>query len=95
MYRLIAAWFGQAGLNPRPRLELNYSVAIKSLVTAGRGAAVPPLEHPKDAELNTGMQMRRPHPPLLRKLGLAHRTSELHDGAILGVLRTLEEFAGK
>ena len=28
MYRLIAAWFGQAGLNPRARMHLKYPEAI-------------------------------------------------------------------
>ncbi len=96
MYRLVAAWFAQAGLNPRPRLELNHPVAIRSLVAAGHGAAVLPLEQPEvmggDPD-NAGLQVRHLDPPLLRQLGLARRASEGHDAAIQSVLTALESFA--
>ncbi len=92
MYRLIAAWFGRAGLNPRPRMELNYPVALKSLVAAGHGVAVLPLEHPDDARSGEGMQVRPLSPPLVRHLALAHRATQPQEVAVVSVLRTLGKF---
>ncbi|MBV7540818.1 LysR family transcriptional regulator [Acidovorax sp. sic0104] len=99
MYRLIAGWFAQAGLNPRPRMELNHPLALRSLVAAGHGVAVLPLEQPgvggSDAhgQDTEGLLVCPLHPPLLRELGLARRASELHDPAIQAVWRALEAFA--
>ncbi len=96
MYRLIAAWFAQAGLSPRPRLELNHPLALRSLVAAGQGAAVLPLEQAEvtgsDPD-NAGLQVCPLHPPLLRQLGLARRKSQEHDVAIQAVQQALESFA--
>lgn len=94
MYLLIAAWFGQAGLNPRPRMQLNYPDAIKSMVAAGYAAAVLPLEHPNDAESDASMTIRHLSPALVRPLGLAYRAPESGNGAILEVMQTLAGFAG-
>ena len=98
MYRLTAGWFAQAGLNPRPRLELNHPLALRSLVVAGHGVAVLPLEQPGVAGIHdepdsAGLQVRPLHPPLLRELGLARRASEAQDPAIQAVSRALETFA--
>lgn len=95
MYRLIAGWFAQAGLNPRPRMELNHPLALRSLVAAGQGVAVLPLEEPKVAGqdgANEGLQVRPLSPPLLRKLGLARRASDVHDTAIQAVWSALASF---
>lgn len=93
MHKLIAAWFGRAGLNPRPRMEVNYPLALKSLVAAGQGVALLPLEHPDDARPGHGMQVRRLSPPLMRELALAHRTtSPTQDAALAGVLQVLKGF---
>jgi DNA-binding transcriptional LysR family regulator len=92
MYRLTAEWFGQAGLTPRARIELNYTEAMKSLVAAGYGAAVLPLERPNDAELHARMQLRPLNPPLTRHLGIVHRAPELLDAATREVLRAVTEF---
>ncbi|MCH3743566.1 LysR family transcriptional regulator substrate-binding protein, partial [Campylobacter coli] len=35
--RQTGEWFAAAGLQPRPRIQLNYNDAIKSLVAAGYG----------------------------------------------------------
>jgi len=95
MYRLIAAWFGQAGLNPRPCMELNYPAALKSLVAAGQGAALLPLEHPDDVRPGNGIQVRPLSPPLVRQLALAYRATRPQEVTIAGVLRTLGEFGGR
>lgn len=98
MYRLTAGWFAQAGLNPRPRMELNHPLALRSLVVAGHGVAVLPLERPglagiDEGQDNAGLQVRPLHPHLLRELGLARRASEAHDPAIQAVWRALGAFA--
>lgn len=92
MYRLIATWFGQAGVIPRARMQLNYPVALKSLVVAGEGAAILPLEDPEDARPGNGMQVRPLTPPLVRQVALAYRATQTQEAAIAGVLKTLGEF---
>lgn len=90
MHRLTAEWFGRAGLAPRPRIELNYSEAIKSLVAAGYGAAVLPLEqHDPDAALPAGVQVRRLQPALTLRLGVAHRPAATLGPATRHVLALL------
>ena len=51
------AWFGAAGCVPRPRIELDYTEMLKSLVAAGYGAAVLPLEHALESETLQGVQV--------------------------------------
>ena len=92
MHGLIAGWFGQAGLNPRPRMELNYPAALLSLEAAGQGVALLPLEHPDEAGAGEHIQVRPLSPPLPRQLGLAWRAAQSEDPAIAGVLKTLAGF---
>lgn len=92
MHKLIAAWFGRAGLNPRPSMEVNYPLALKSLAAAGQGVAVLPLEDPLEARSGAGLQVRPLSPLLMRELALAHRTAEPHEAAVAGVLQTLKGF---
>jgi DNA-binding transcriptional LysR family regulator len=92
MHRLVAEWFGQAGLAPRPRIELNYTEAMKSLVVAGYGAAVLPLERPHASEQHDRLQLRPLEPPLMRHLALAHRQPQRLDAATREVLQALDEF---
>ncbi|QGW81298.1 LysR family transcriptional regulator [Variovorax paradoxus] len=92
MYRLIAAWFGQAGLNPQARMHLNYPEAIKSLVAAGHAAAILPFEpHSKEAMADE-LVVRHLKPMLSRPLGLAFRVTKSRDNAVQSVLQTLGEF---
>ncbi|MFS2055799.1 LysR family transcriptional regulator substrate-binding protein, partial [Variovorax sp. CT11-76] len=44
LYRQTAEWFSAAGVHCRPRIELNYNDAIRTLVAAGYGAALLPEE---------------------------------------------------
>lgn len=100
MHRLIAAWFAQAGLHGRPRMELNHPLALRSLVAAGQGAALLPLEQPEvrdgggDPD-NAGLQVRPLHPPLLRELGLAYRMDQAHGAATRAVLQALQALAAR
>jgi DNA-binding transcriptional LysR family regulator len=92
MYRLTMEWFAAAGEAPRARIELNYDAAMRSLVAAGYGAAVLPLQQSTDAALNERMQVLPLSPPLTRRLGIAHRPRASLDGATESVLRILEQF---
>lgn len=93
MYRLVATWFGQAGLDPRARMHLNYPEAIKSLVETGHAAAILPLgSHGKNGR-RTDYVLRPLKPRLTRPLGLAHRAIKNQDLAVQNVLLALREFA--
>src|SRR4029079_2672316 len=73
MQRLTAAWFAAAGEAPRPRIELNYTEAIKTLVAAGYGASGLPLETSREEMLRERLPWRPLDPPLTRLLGVAAR----------------------
>jgi len=92
MYRLCMEWFAAAGHSPRARIELNYDAAIRSLVAAGYGAALLPLQQSTDAPLNERMQLRPLSPRLVRRLGIAHRARGTLDGATRRVLEVLGQF---
>ena len=92
MYRLTMEWFAAAGQQPRARIELNYDAAIRSLVAAGYGAALLPLQQSTDSPLNERMQVLPLSPRLTRRLGLAHRPRAALDGATLRVLEVLTQF---
>ncbi|MDQ0069252.1 DNA-binding transcriptional LysR family regulator [Variovorax boronicumulans] len=74
LYRLTAEWFSAAGVHCRPRIELNYNDAIRTLVAAGYGAALLPEEsHGDDKEpaRDPRIAIRPLSPALWRQLGLA------------------------
>ncbi|HEY8606193.1 MAG TPA: LysR family transcriptional regulator [Noviherbaspirillum sp.] len=94
MYRLTMEWFAAAGCSPRARIELNYTEAMKSLVAAGYGAAVLPLEHAVKVELSKmqGIRVVPLAPALLRHVGVAHRSASTLDQATRNVLDTIAQF---
>lgn len=91
MYHHTMAWFADAGLTPRARIELNYNEAMKSLVAAGYGAALLPLEHTGE-QLHQGMQVVPLKPRLTRHTAVVHRPLEAVDGATRKLLLTLAQF---
>ena len=93
MHGLIAAWFGQAGYNPRPFLTLSYPGALKSLAEASQSAALLPLEEVKDQQHSARVQIRPLHPPLMRPMAVAHRLVPLPQAALTTVLEVLADFA--
>jgi len=93
MYRLTMEWFAAAGESPRPRIELNFDAAMRSLVAAGYGAAVLPVHQPVGAEFNERLQVLPLNPKLTRHLGIAHRPKPALDGATATVLKVLSAFA--
>ncbi|GGC67971.1 LysR family transcriptional regulator [Undibacterium terreum] len=92
MYELTMGWFAAAGYSPRARIELNYTEAMKSLVAAGYGAALLPLEHPGKVELHSEMQVLPLKPALMRHIGIAHRPHAVVDGATRNLLQILAGF---
>lgn len=91
--RQTAEWFAAAGQRPQPRIELNYNDAMKSLVAAGYGAALLPMEAgapPPDSRIS----VRPLKPALSRALGLAHRARP-DDGATEATLQALLEMRGR
>ena len=94
MYRLTMEWFAAAGFAPRARIELNYDAAMRSLVAAGYGAALLPLQQSTDTVSgNDRMQILPVSPKLTRCVGIAHRQHALLDGATLSVLEVLKTFS--
>lgn len=72
-YKMIAEWFEGAGLELKPVMELGNTEAIKTLVAAGIGIGILPLER-KQGPLPYGkVQVRPLDPPLMRELGIVTR----------------------
>lgn len=92
LYRLAMGWFAAAGLSPRARIQLNYDAAVRSLVSAGYGAALLPAHKPMDAPLNERVQILPLRPRLIRRLGVARRPDAMLDQVTLRVLDVLLEF---
>jgi DNA-binding transcriptional LysR family regulator len=93
MYGLVASWFGQAGLNPRPYLTLSYPGALKSLASASQSAAILPLEEVDDQHRTPDISVRPLHPRLMRPMAVAHRSFPAPSEAMAAVLEVLAEFA--
>ncbi len=96
LYRLTMAWFAEAGLTPRARIELNFTEAMKSLVAAGYGAAVVPLELMAGEKVSPlllpGVQVLPLRPALARHTAVVHRPVGTLDPATLNLLQTLLTF---
>jgi len=92
MYRLTMEWFAAAGHTPRARIELNYTEAMKSLVVAGYGAALLPLEQAGPAGIPPGVQVLPLKPTLTRHTAVVHRPLPALDGATRNLLQTLAQF---
>jgi DNA-binding transcriptional LysR family regulator len=95
LHRMTIEWFNAAGVTPIPKIELNYNDAMKSLVAAGYGAALLPIEaddmnREKFLE-RQGMTILPLVPKLWRPLGLAYRAGPLEPATrtVLNVLAKL------
>jgi DNA-binding transcriptional LysR family regulator len=94
LYRQTTEWFATAGIVPRPRIVLNYNEAMKSLVAAGYGAAILPMEGAMEAHTARRVQVVPLKPALVRETVIAHRALPLLTGAtrtLLGVLKTARQ----
>lgn len=92
LYRQTMEWFAAAGLSPRARIELNYTAAVKSLVAAGYGASVLPLEGALPEQLEPGLKAVPLTPALVRDTAVVHRPLPALDGVTHNLLRTLAQF---
>ncbi|NWK85977.1 LysR family transcriptional regulator [Raoultella terrigena] len=91
--QLTNGWFADTGHSPTPRIKLDYNDAIKSLVGAGYGATLLPLESGTQLAAASRIAIRPLQPPLWRELGLAWRESEneLSTQHLLSALRELRQ----
>ena len=93
MHHLTMDWFAAAGCSPRARITLSYTETIKSLVGAGYGAAILPLEHLPSAQGQQKIQVLPIRPALVRHIGIVHRPLPLMDGAAQNLLQALIQFS--
>jgi DNA-binding transcriptional LysR family regulator len=95
LHRMTIDWFAAAGVRPSPKIELNYNDAMKSLVAAGYGAALLPVEADEMNRNNSferqGMTILPLVPKMWRPLGLAYRAGALEPATstVLNVLTKL------
>ncbi len=91
--QLTSGWFAQTGHRPTPRITLDYNDAIKSLVGAGYGATLLPLESGTLLSADNRIAARPLEPALWRELGLAwrERENDLSTAHLLSVLRGLKQ----
>ena len=92
MHGLIAGWFGQAGLSPRPYLALSYPGALKSLAAAAQAAAILPFEEVADLADTPEVCIRPMAPPLMRPMAVACRQAGMADPAVTAVLDVIDRF---
>lgn len=72
-YKVIAEWFQNAGVELRPVMELGNTEAIKTLVAAGVGVAILPVERKQGLLPYGRVEVRPLKPRLVRHLGLVRR----------------------
>lgn len=90
MYQLTMDWFAQSGHVPRAKIEHNHSEAMQSLVVAGYGAAVLPLEHEIDGVPRPGLKILPLDPSVTRHIAIGHRALEQLDGTVIKFLDVLK-----
>ena len=94
-YKIIADWFEQAGAELRPIMELGNTEAIKTLVAAGIGVAILPLERKQGALAYGRVQVRPLKPVLMRELGLVRRRDKQLERALAIVHEALLTLANR
>jgi DNA-binding transcriptional LysR family regulator len=93
LHRQTVEWFASSGVVPQPRIELNYTEAMKSLVAAGYGAAILPVEEPSASLHLPAVRMVALSPALWRETWIVHNAVPMLDGATLKLLETLKQLA--
>lgn len=81
-YRIIAHWFETAGIELKPIMELGNTEAIKTLVAAGVGVGVLPVERKHGILVYGRTQVRPLKPVLMRRLGIVRRREKHLDRAL-------------
>jgi DNA-binding transcriptional LysR family regulator len=72
-YKIISQWFEAGGVELRPIMELGNTEAIKTLVAAGIGVGILPLEHKQGILVYGRTQVRPLQPALMRRLAIVKR----------------------
>lgn len=88
-YKIIAQWFETAGFELRPIMELNNTEAIKTLVAAGAGVGILPLERKRGILVYGKTQVRPLQPVLMRHLGIVRRREKSLETALKLVYEAL------
>jgi DNA-binding transcriptional LysR family regulator len=96
-YKVIERWFEAQGLELRPIMELANTEAIKTLVAAGTGVGILPLERKQGILVYGRTQVRPLKPVLTRELAIVRRREDAPEPAleiVLAALRTLSTRTG-
>ena len=81
-YKIIAQWFEDADIEVHPIMELGNTEAIKTLIAAGVGVGVLPLERKQGILVYGRTQVRPLRPALMRQLGIVKRRGKLLEPAL-------------
>ncbi|GAB1582736.1 MULTISPECIES: LysR family transcriptional regulator [Phyllobacteriaceae] len=91
---VIDGWFRNAGLAPKPVMELGSVEAIKELVGAGLGCAVLPRLAVGGNGSRNDFVVRSLRPRLTRQLGLAMRNDKILDAGLRAVVDAIAAMKG-
>ncbi len=86
---LIDQWFQQAGVRPKPVMELGSIEAIKEMVAAGLGYSIVPRIAVATAHHQRNLQIHNLTPPLVRTLSLVMRQDKPVNRALREVVDAL------
>ena len=81
-YKVIARWFEAAGVELKPIMELGNTEAIKTLVAAGIGAGILPVERNLGTLVYGSTAVRPLRPALVRRLGIVRRRDKALERAL-------------
>ncbi len=82
LHRIVTDWFAAGGQAPQARIEINFNDAARSLVVAGYGATLLPVDS-DDAVRDPRIDLRHLRPRLWRELGIACRDETLEPATAL------------
>ncbi|MGH8666010.1 MAG: LysR family transcriptional regulator [Burkholderiales bacterium] len=94
-YRIIARWFETGGVELRPIMELANTEAIKTLVAAGIGVGILPLERKQGILVYGKTQVRPLEPALMRELSIVRRREKYLEPALRMVLDALQTLSAR
>jgi len=80
--RKVREWFWAAGIEPRPKMELNYLEAIKNVVAAGLGVSILPACVLAGQRRDKDLVIRDLAPAITRPMVLVERRDKLNDAAL-------------
>ena len=93
-YRITLEWFAAAGVEVKPVMELGNTEAIKTLVAAGIGVGILPVERKQGILVYGKTQVRPLKPVLVRRLAFVRRREKPLERAlsiVYGALLTLSK----